>query len=50
MCPNKGKITKIAAAKRQTDDADWTVIECALKPTAKSIAVTCLLKEIDPSK
>jgi hypothetical protein len=31
-CPNKDKIAKIAAAKLQADDADWTVIECSLMP------------------
>jgi hypothetical protein len=31
-CPNKDKIAKIAAAKLQMDDADWTVIECSLMP------------------
>jgi hypothetical protein len=49
-CPNKDKIAKIAAAKLQTDDADWTVIECSLMPGGEiDCAMACLLKEIDPS-
>ena len=37
-CPNKDKIAKLAAAKLQADDADWTVIECSLMPGDESIA------------
>ncbi len=51
MCPNKDKIAKIAAAKRQADDAEWTVIECSLMPDGEiDCAMTGLLKETDPSK
>jgi hypothetical protein len=51
MCPNKEKIAKIAAAKLQTEDADWTVIECSLMPNGEiDCAMTCLLKENDPTK
>jgi hypothetical protein len=51
MCPNKEKIAKIAAAKLQTEDADWTVIECSLLPDGEiDCAMTCLLKENDPAK
>jgi len=51
MCPNKDKVAKIAAAKLQTDDADWTVIECSLMPDGEvDCTMTCLLKEMDPSK
>ena len=27
LCPNKGKVAKIAAAKSQGEDEDWSVIE-----------------------
>ncbi len=51
MCPNKEKVAKIAAAKLQTEDADWTVIECSLMPNGEiDCAMTCLLKENDPAK
>lgn len=51
MCPNKEKVAKIAAAKLQTEDADWTVIECSLMPNGEiDCAMTCLLKENDPVK
>jgi len=42
MCPNKDKIAKIAAGKLQTDDAEWTVIECLLMPDGEiDCAMTC---------
>jgi hypothetical protein len=51
MCPNKDKTAKIAAGKLQTDDAEWTVIECSLMPDGEiDCAMTCLLKETDTSK
>jgi hypothetical protein len=51
MCPNKEKVAKIAAAKLQMEDADWTVIECSLMPNGEiDCAMTCLLKENDPAK
>jgi hypothetical protein len=51
MCPNKEKVAKIAAAKLQTEDADWTVIECSLMPNGEiDCAMTCLLKENDSAK
>jgi len=51
MCPNKEKVAKIAAAKLQTEDADWTVIECSLMPNGEiDCAMTCLLKENDPTR
>jgi hypothetical protein len=51
MCPNKEKVAKIAAAKLQTEDADWTVIECSLMPNGEiDCAMACLLKENDPAK
>lgn len=51
ICPNKEKAAKIAAAKLQTDDSDWTVIECSLMPNGEiNCAMSCLLKEIEPSE
>ena len=45
MCPNKDKTAKIAAGKLQTDDAEWTVIECSLMPDGEiDCAMTCSLK------
>jgi hypothetical protein len=42
MCPNKDKIAKIAAGKLQTEDAEWTVIECLLMPDGEiDCAMTC---------
>ena len=44
QCPKKERIANIAAAKFQTDDADWTVIECSLLPSGEvNCAMTCLL-------
>ncbi len=51
ICPNKDKAAKIAAAKLQTDDSDWTVIECSLMPNGEiNCAMSCLLREIEPSE
>jgi hypothetical protein len=51
MCPNKDKVAKIAAARLQMDDADWTVIECSLQPDGEiNCAMNCLLREIEPSR
>ncbi|HEY1470281.1 MAG TPA: hypothetical protein VGF61_14655 [Candidatus Acidoferrum sp.] len=51
ICPNKDKIAKIAAAKLQSDDAEWSVIECSLMPDGEiDCAMTCLLNETHPPK
>ena len=45
VCPNKGKIANIAAAKLQVEDADWSVIECSLLPNGQvNCGMTCLLR------
>jgi hypothetical protein len=49
VCPNKDKVAKIAA-KLQSDDGEWTVIECSLMPNGEvNCAMNCLWKEIQPS-
>ncbi len=52
MCPNKEKVAKIAAARLQMDDnAEWTVIECSLKPNGEiNCAMSCLLNEVETSR
>jgi hypothetical protein len=48
VCPNKDKVAKIAAAKLQMDDADWSVMECSLQPDGEvNCAMTCLLRDPD---
>jgi hypothetical protein len=48
VCPNKDKVAKIAAAKLQMDDADWSVVECSLQPDGEvNCAMTCLLRDPD---
>ena len=42
-CPNKERLANIIAAKFQTEDADWTVIECSLLPSGEvKCGMTCL--------
>ena len=51
MCPNKDKIAKIAAAKLQVEDADWSVVECSLEPSGEvKCAMSCLLRDPEFSK
>jgi hypothetical protein len=48
VCPNKDKVAKIAAAKLQIDDADWSVVECSLLPDGEvKCAMSCLLYDSD---
>ena len=48
VCANKDKVAKIAAAKLQVDDADWSVVECSLQPDGEvNCAMTCLLRDPD---
>jgi hypothetical protein len=48
VCPNKDKVAKIAAAKLQTEDADWSVVECSLQPDGEvKCAMSCLLRDPD---
>ena len=48
VCPNKDKVAKIAAAKLQVDDADWSVVECSLQPDGEvKCAMSCLLRDPD---
>jgi hypothetical protein len=48
VCPNKDKVAKIAAAKLQMDDADWSVVECSLQPDGEvKCAMSCLLRDPD---
>lgn len=48
MCPNKEKVAKIAAARMQMDEAEWSVVECSLQPDGEvRCAMNCLLKEMD---
>lgn len=48
VCPNKDKVAKIAAAKLQVDDAEWSVVECSLQPNGEvQCAMNCLLKGIE---
>ena len=50
VCPNRDKVAKIAAAKGQSEDGEWTVIECSLMPNGEvNCAMNCLLKELEPS-
>ena len=45
VCPNKGKIASITAAKFSSDDTDWSVVECSLLPSGQvQCAMTCLLR------
>jgi hypothetical protein len=48
VCANTDKVAKIAAAKLQMDDADWSVVECSLQPDGEvNCAMTCLLRDPD---
>jgi hypothetical protein len=48
-CPNIEKVAKIAAARMQGDDSEWTVVECSLQPDGEVLcAMNCLLREIQP--
>ena len=48
VCPNKDKVAKIAAAKFQGEEEDWSVIECSLLPSGEvKCAMTCLLREFE---
>jgi hypothetical protein len=50
VCPNRDKVAKIAAARLQSEDGEWTVIECSLMPNGEvNCAMNCLLKELEPS-
>ncbi|HMD41691.1 MAG TPA: hypothetical protein VKH45_01345 [Candidatus Acidoferrum sp.] len=49
LCPNKEKVAKIAAARMQADEAEWTIVECSLEPNGEvRCAMDCLLKEMPP--
>lgn len=48
ICPNREKIANIVAAKFQSEDADWSVIECSLEPGGKvKCGMNCLLHGFD---
>ena len=48
VCPNREKIANIVAASFQTEEADWTVVECSLEPDGKvKCGMTCLLKNFE---
>jgi hypothetical protein len=48
VCPNKNKIAMITAAKFQTEESDWSVIECSLLPNGEvKCAMSCLLDEFE---
>jgi hypothetical protein len=49
VCPHKDKVAKIAAARMQSDESEWTVVECSLLPGGEvRCAMSCLLHEIEP--
>jgi hypothetical protein len=51
MCPGKERLAKITAAKFQSEDADWTVIECSLLPNGEvKCAMSCLLDQFNPEE
>jgi hypothetical protein len=51
MCPNRDKIAKIAAARLQVEDADWSVVECSLEPNGEvKCAMSCLVRDPEFSK
>jgi hypothetical protein len=46
VCPNKGKVASITAAKFSSEDADWSVVECSLLPSGEvKCAKTGLLRQ-----
>jgi len=48
VCPNKDKLAKIAAVKFQSDEEDWSVIECSLLPNGQvKCAMSCLFREFE---
>jgi hypothetical protein len=50
VCPNKEKIASITAANFQ-GESDWSVVECSLLPSGEvKCAMTCLLREFNPSE
>jgi hypothetical protein len=49
VCPSKEKVAKIAAARMQLEDSEWSVVECSLQPDGEvNCAMSCLLREIEP--
>lgn len=49
VCPHREKIANIVAAKFQSEEVDWTVIECSLEPNGQvKCGMTCLLKNFEP--
>lgn len=51
LCPNKERAANITAAKFQTEDADWSVVECSLLPGGEvKCAMSCLLHDFEPEK
>jgi len=51
ICPNNEKVAKIAAARLQADESEWSVVECSLLPDGEvRCAMNCLLKEIEPDR
>ncbi|HEY4979535.1 MAG TPA: hypothetical protein VII25_10250 [Candidatus Acidoferrum sp.] len=50
VCPSKDKVAKIAAARMQSDEGEWTVVECSLLPNGEvNCAMNCLLREMEPT-
>lgn len=48
VCPNREKIANIVAAKFQSEEVDWTVIECSLEPNGQvKCGMTCLLRDFE---
>ena len=48
ICPNKEKVAKIAAARMQADESEWSVVECSLQPDGEvQCAMNCLLTEME---
>jgi hypothetical protein len=48
VCPNKDKVAKIAAARMQSVESEWTVVDCSLLPGGEvRCAMSCLLREIE---
>ncbi|MGB2628377.1 MAG: hypothetical protein WAK20_16455 [Candidatus Acidiferrum sp.] len=51
LCPNKEKVAKIAAARLQADESEWSVVECSLQPDGEvRCAMNCLLKGMEPDR
>jgi hypothetical protein len=46
VCANKDKVAKIAAAKLQMDESEWSVVECSLEAGGEvKCAMSCLLRD-----